>query len=171
MTITTESTTPEPPASLGELHFHRLLVALDGSPHAELALSAAVTAARRDHAALTLVCVARDVAADTARHAAAYWAPPDSQEEADAWAETTLREAAARVPDDVSVTTVVRRGRAAREILAQLAEQPYDAILLGARGLGRVALMMGSVSREVLHRAEVPAFVAHAPRVEARAGG
>jgi nucleotide-binding universal stress UspA family protein len=165
-TITTPS---EPAAPLGELHFHRLLVAIDGSPNAELALSAAVNAARRDHAALTLICVARDVTGDTARLAAAYWTPPETQDDADAWAQDTLREAAARVPEDVSVTTVVRRGRPAREILAQLEEQPYDAILLGARGLGRVAMMMGSVSREVLHRAEVPAFVAHAPRVEARA--
>jgi nucleotide-binding universal stress UspA family protein len=169
--MTTTTVAPQSTAPLGELHFHRLLVAIDGSLNGELALSAAVTAARRDHAALTLICVARDVIADTARTAAAYWGPPESQEEADAWAERTLREAAARVPDDVSVTTVVRRGRAAREILAQLDEQPYDAILLGARGLGRVAVMMGSVSREVLHRAEVPAFVAHAPRVEARVGG
>lgn len=164
------TTTPEPATTLGELHFHRLLVAIDGSPNAELALSAAVNAARRDHAALTLVCVARDVAADAARAATAYWAAPQTQDEADAWAQDTLREASARVPEDVSVTTVVRRGRAAKEILAQLDEQPYDAVLLGARGLGRVAMMMGSVSREVLHRAEVPAFVAHAPRVEARAG-
>ena len=34
---------------LGELRFNRLLVAIDGSANAELALSAAVTAARRDN--------------------------------------------------------------------------------------------------------------------------
>ena len=36
---------------IGELRFHRLLVAIDGSKSSELALAAAVTVARRDNAA------------------------------------------------------------------------------------------------------------------------
>ncbi len=39
---------------LSELSFHRLPVAVDGSEHADLALAAAITAAGRDHAAITL---------------------------------------------------------------------------------------------------------------------
>lgn len=158
---------PEPRCS-EELHFHRLLVPVDGSPSSDLAVAAAVTAARRDHAILILLAVARDVAADAARTGGVLWAAPASQEEADAWAERTVRDAVARVPEDVSVRTVVRRGGAAREILRELGERDYDAVIMGARGLGRVAMLMGSVSREVLHHAEVPVFVAHAPRVEAR---
>jgi nucleotide-binding universal stress UspA family protein len=39
----------------------------------------------------------------------------------------------------------------------------YDAILVGARGVGRVRGMMGSVSQYVLHHSGVAVFVAHAP--------
>jgi nucleotide-binding universal stress UspA family protein len=39
-----------------------------------------------------------------------------------------------------------------------------DAILVGARGLGRISALVGSVSRYVLHHADVAVFVAHAPR-------
>jgi nucleotide-binding universal stress UspA family protein len=162
---TTEST-PTPAPALGELRFHRLLVAIDGSENAELALNAAVNVARRDHAALTVMTVSRDVTMDAAR-----WpglaAVPENQDEADAYARGILDEAVARIPQDVGVTTVLRRGKAAREILAVLDEGTYDAVLLGARGLSRVAMLMGSVSREVLHHAHVAVFIAHAPRPEA----
>src|SRR3712207_7010821 len=42
-------------APLEDLSLHRLLVAVDGSENAELALRAAVTIARRDHSTVTLV--------------------------------------------------------------------------------------------------------------------
>ena len=58
------STQPAP--MLGELKLHRLLVAIDGSANAELALSAAITAARRDNATLTLLTVGPDIAAGPA---------------------------------------------------------------------------------------------------------
>jgi nucleotide-binding universal stress UspA family protein len=48
-------------ADLAELHFHRLLVAIDGSDNAELALAAAMTASRRDNGRLTLISVAPKV--------------------------------------------------------------------------------------------------------------
>jgi nucleotide-binding universal stress UspA family protein len=52
---------------------------------------------------------------------------------------------------------------AGAEIVARACEHDYDAVLLGARGLGRVGALLGSVSAYVLHRAPVPVFVAHAP--------
>ena len=55
------------PAPLyGELALHRVLVAIDGSANADLALTAAITAARRDHATLTLILVGPDVMAGPA---------------------------------------------------------------------------------------------------------
>ncbi len=146
-----------------EVRFHRLLVAVDGSPSAALALSAAIAAARRDHAAVTLVSVAPDVLA-SARWPGAPAAPPVLQQDADAEAQRVLSEAVARVPADVGVTTVFRRGRAGPEIVALSRELGIDAILVGARGVGRVAALVGSVSNHVLHHADVAVFVAHAPR-------
>ena len=60
------ATTSEPAGMLGELQLHRLLVAIDGSANAELALSAAITAARRDNASVTLLTVGPDLSASPA---------------------------------------------------------------------------------------------------------
>jgi nucleotide-binding universal stress UspA family protein len=162
----TTSTAPQPASTLGELHFHRLLVAVDGSRTADLALSAAVTAARRDHAAITLLAVVPDIVAESRGH---FWVagspdPAVLQQEADAEAQRMLRETVERIPADIPVTTVMRHGRAGPEIVAQADEHDYDAILLGARGLGRVGTLIGSVSAYVLRHAGTSVFVAHAPR-------
>ena len=152
--------------TLEELHLHRLLVAHDGSANADLALRAAITAARRDHAAITLIAVAPDTSTDLSRWAIAAGIPPASQEEVDAEAAAILRAAVEKVPQDIPVKTIVRRGKPGPEIIAQAREcDEYDAILLGARGVGRVGALVGSVSAHVLHHADVAVFVAHAPRV------
>jgi nucleotide-binding universal stress UspA family protein len=157
------ATVPEPAGVLPELSLHRLLVAIDGSANAELALTAAVTAARRDHATLTLLLVGPDLAAGPAA-----WSVPigDGCDQAaiDDDCRRRLAEAAARIPSDVSVRTLYRRGKAGPQIIKAAKEGDYDAILLGARGVGRVHALMGSVSHYVLHHADIAVFVAHAPR-------
>jgi nucleotide-binding universal stress UspA family protein len=150
--------------ALGELRFNRLLISVDGSANADLALSAAVTAARRDNSALTLISVAPDARAEAARWPGALAAPQTTQEEFDATAERTLREAVERIPADIPVERIVRRGAAGPEIVAQSKVGCYDAILLGARGLGRISALVGSVSQYVLNHADIAVFVAHAPR-------
>jgi nucleotide-binding universal stress UspA family protein len=155
---------PEPRRKLGELHYRRLLVAVDGSVNAELALTAAVTAALRDNAAITLIAVARDVVAEAARFPWPTQIPPCDQDEADKLAERILGEAVDLIPDEIPVTKVVRRGRPGEKIVAHAKESNYDAILLGARGVGRVEAMLGSVSQYVMHHADIAVFVAHAPR-------
>ena len=75
----------------------------------------------------------------------------------------------ARIPADISVHTIYRRGKAGREIVKASKEGDYDAIILGARGVGRVGALMGSVSSYVLHHADIAVFVAHAPREAAAA--
>jgi nucleotide-binding universal stress UspA family protein len=153
------------PRTLGELRFNRLLVAYDGSASAELALSAAVTAAQRDRSTITLLAVVPDVAAELS-----LWPSPGTpdaetlQREADDDATTRLRNAIGRMPSDIPVTTVVRPGHAGRQIVAQTEEVAYDAVLLGARGVGKLGTILGSVSNHVLHHAGTSVFVAHAPR-------
>jgi nucleotide-binding universal stress UspA family protein len=154
---------PTAPAPLGELHYHRLLVAIDGSVHSELALAAAVTTARRDHAALTIICVAPDMAAEVARWPWAAPCPGDLQAEADEHALGTLSQAVERIPEDMPVTKIFRRGKAGPEIVRHAAESNYDAVLMGARGAGGVRGLVGSVSRHVLQHANTTVFTAHAP--------
>ncbi|MGD9736580.1 MAG: universal stress protein [Solirubrobacterales bacterium] len=156
---------------LEELHLRRLLVALDGSESGRLALRAAVTAALRDNAAITLLCVAVDAAKSAGGFAAVAGAPPPDQTRLDAVAEETLAESVRLVPAEIPVRKLLRRGHAGPEIVAAARESDYDAILLGARGLGRIGALIGSVSSYVMHNAEIPVFVAHAVRgVEKSAG-
>jgi nucleotide-binding universal stress UspA family protein len=87
--------------------------------------------------------------------------PPTSQDELDAEAEKILRRTVALVPDEIPVRTVVRRGKPGPAIVAHAREETYDAILMGARGVGRVASIVGSVSAYVLSHAGSDVFVAH----------
>jgi nucleotide-binding universal stress UspA family protein len=61
------------------------------------------------------------------------------------------------------VTKQLRHGKAGPEIVAEARAHDYDAILVGARGVGRVGALIGSVSSYVLHHADTAVFVAHAP--------
>jgi nucleotide-binding universal stress UspA family protein len=162
-TVHPPDTRSQPDEPLGELRFHRLLVAVDGSESARLALSAAVLAARLNNASLTVVSVAPEV---SRWPAAAY--DPGLQGEVDKQTQERLREAVDLIPADITVTTLFRRGSAGPQIVAAAAEGDYDAILLGARGVGMVASLVGSVSHHVLRHADTTVFVAHAPHAAGR---
>jgi len=148
--------------STPQLEFHNVLVAVDGSPDAELALAAAVLAVQRAHARLTIVTVAEDVT----RRPGALAFDPLLQQRVDEGAEEHLQEAVEAVPADIPVRKLLRRGRPGPEIVAAATEGGHDAIFLGARGVGRVGALVGSVSHHVLHHAPMTVFVAHAPRGE-----
>jgi nucleotide-binding universal stress UspA family protein len=147
--------TPSP-----DMVFHNVLVAVDGSADASLALAAAILAVERSHAKLTLIAVAEDAS----RHPGAVSLDPSLQQSLDEGAQRHLREAVAAVPDDIPVTKVFRRGRPGQEIVAAAKEGGHDAVIMGARGVGRVGALMGSVSQHVLHHAKTTVFVAHARR-------
>jgi nucleotide-binding universal stress UspA family protein len=146
---------------LDELHLHRLLVAIDGSESSTLALRAAITVARRDNAAVTLLYVAPEASAQLTGMAAAAGLPPTSQETLDSEGDRIVRAAVELVPEDIPVHTAIRHGKAGAAIVAHAREGDYDAILVGARGVGRVGTIMGSVSAYVLRHAETDVFVAH----------
>ena len=151
---------PERTEVLGELKLHRILVAIDGSEHADLAMSAAITAAHRDNATITLITVGPDLAAGPAA-----WTLPLAggldQGAVDEDGCKRLKDTLARIPPDISVHTIYRRGKPGCEIVKAAAEGDFDAIILGARGVGRVGSMLGSVSSYVMHHAKTAVFVAH----------
>jgi nucleotide-binding universal stress UspA family protein len=146
-----------PPPSLD---FHNVLCAVDGSADAALALAAAILTVERTHARLTLISVAEDAT----RRPGAVAFDPLLQQRIDESTDEHLRDAVAAVPDDIPVTHLFRRGRPGQEIVAAAKEGEHDAIILGARGVGRVGALMGSVSQHVLHHAKTTVFVAHARR-------
>ncbi|MDI3280184.1 MAG: universal stress protein [Bacillota bacterium] len=55
---------------------------------------------------------------------------------------------------------ILRRGDPASEIVAAARERNVDLIIMGARGLGKIAeLLLGSVSDRVLHLAPCPVMI------------
>lgn len=163
-----QSLTAPEAAPLDELHVRRLLVAVDGSSTAELAIRAAVTAGHTDHAAVTLLVVVPDMLTESTR-----WPvtgapdPAQMQREADEEARRLLADIVDRLPGDLPVKTLIRHGKPGPEICAQAkACGEYDAILLGARGVGRVGALTGSVSTYVMHHADTTVIVVHPPRGE-----
>lgn len=139
--------------------YHRILVALDDSPAAMLAFRHAVGIAREQHALLTLLTV---VPTPSSRVAAAGIAPSELLAEMQADADARLRALASDAPGDVSLTTVLRQGDPATEILAVLSDDAFDLLCMGARGRGWLATaILGSVSAAVLHRSPTPVMVLH----------
>jgi nucleotide-binding universal stress UspA family protein len=142
--------------------YPRILVAIDETPAAAFALRHVVPYAVDQRSHLTLVSVAPN---PPVWAAAAGVSPQQLADQMETAAATRLREIAATLPQDLSVTTVLRHGDPAEEILALLREQPFDVLCMGARGRGRVTgALLGSVSTAVLHHSPVPVIVLHPPR-------
>jgi nucleotide-binding universal stress UspA family protein len=140
-------------------HYPRILVAFDETPAAEFALRHVVPYALDQHSRLTLLTV---VPKPPRAVAAAGVSPERLAEEMEGEAATHLREVVATLPQDLSVTTILRHGDPAEEILRLVREQPVDLICMGARGRGRVTgALLGSVSTAVLHHSPVPVVVLH----------
>jgi nucleotide-binding universal stress UspA family protein len=142
--------------------FHNILVAVDGSPHADQALTHAIDLAESEHARLTLFTGV--VPPPTVTYfGGAGQAIASLIEDAEADAEAILRRARDRVPDDVSVTTVLTRQPVLAALIRQIEKGHHDLVVMGSRGRGAVrAALLGSVSHYVLHHSPVPVLIVHA---------
>jgi nucleotide-binding universal stress UspA family protein len=143
--------------------YPRILVAVDDTPAAAFALRHVVPYALDQGSRLTLLTVVPDPPGVVA---AAGISPQRVAEEMETEADKHLRHVAETLPQDLPVTTVLRHGDPAEEILRLVREQPVDLICMGARGRGRVTgALLGSVSTAVLHHSPVPVVVLHPPPV------
>ena len=141
--------------------YPRILVAIDETPAAAFALRHVVPYALDQNSRLTLVSVATNPPSFAA---AAGVSPQQLADQIEREAARHLREVAASLPENLPVTTLLRHGDPAEEILALLDEQPFDLLCMGARGRGRVTgAVLGSVSTAVLHNSPVPVVVLHPP--------
>jgi len=158
----------EPDAQSGEAgpdfdwpRYPRILVAIDETPASAFALRHVVPYAIDQGSRLTLLSV---VSHPPASVAVGGMSPRLLMEEMQKKADTRLRRVTAALPQNLPVTTILRRGNPAEEILRVLREQPVDLVCMGARGRGRVTgALLGSVSSAVLHHSPVPVVVLHPP--------
>ena len=136
-----------------------ILVAVDGSPGAELAVVHAAAIARLAGGRLTLLAVVPPPRLPSAAPAIGY-----DPHAADAgWADQ-LRAAAEKAPPDVPVTLKLVHGRPAREIVRQAEEGCHDLVVVGCEGHGPLHGALCGTSQRVLRRSTVPVLVVRRPR-------
>lgn len=139
--------------------FHSILVAVDGSGHAERALVQAADLALAEGATLTLITVVMPPPLPVL--ASPYAIPlPRAFEELEGEAQTIVESAAGSVPEGVSPATAVLRGAPGPVIVEQIAEGGHDLAVLGSRGRGAIrSLFLGSVSHYVLHHSPIAVLI------------
>jgi nucleotide-binding universal stress UspA family protein len=143
--------------------FHNILVAVDGSPDAEQALTEAIDLAEGEHTPLTLITAVSQLPATA--YMTAGEALRRLVEDAHADAEAILRRARERVPDDLPVTAVLTERPIRAALIDQIAKGEHDLVVMGSRGRGAVrAALLGSVSHYVLHHSPVPVLIVRAKR-------
>ncbi len=144
--------------------FHNILVAVDGSAHADRALEEAIDLARADNAKLTVMACVPDPSAWVVTGAYAGGVNFDElTEDAEREYGGMLEDAITAIPDDLPVTKLLVHGRAANRILEQVHEGVHDLVVMGSRGRGEVrSLLLGSVSHEVLNASPAAVLIIHA---------
>ena len=141
--------------------FHNILVAVDGSPDAEQALTEAIDLAESEHTRLTLFTAVSQL--PSTAYLAAGEEVGKLVEDAHADAEAILRRARERVPDGLSVTAVLSE----QPIRAALIGQIANGVLRPRRdGLARPRRRSGCAAREhqSLRPAPQPCSGAHRAR-------
>jgi nucleotide-binding universal stress UspA family protein len=146
--------------------FHNILVSVDGSAHAERALSEAIDIAVADNARLTIL---------TAIPKSPTWmcaslavpAPPPLDRELERESQVILRAAEQRVPKSVPVTTILTRKPIREALQTRIAEGNHDLLVIGSRGRGAFkSSLLGSVSHHALNHSPIPVLVIHADEHE-----
>jgi nucleotide-binding universal stress UspA family protein len=129
--------------------FHNILVAVDGSQHADQALAEAIDLADSEHARLTLFTAV--VPPPTGAYFGASGAAvATAVEEAEARAEAILHEARDRVPDDLPVTSLLTTQPILPALIRQIEDGGHDLVVMGSRG------------HYVLNHSRVPVLIVHA---------
>jgi nucleotide-binding universal stress UspA family protein len=140
--------------------FHHILCAYDGSPAAEAALNEAIDLASSMRARLAIATVVEKPPAGVA---AAGVDPEQLGQTLQHDADHRMRAATDKVPDDVSLTTLLRTGHAGKELIRAAEEIRADVIVLGTRRRGRTANLFGSVAAELYYHTRLPMLVVSTP--------
>jgi nucleotide-binding universal stress UspA family protein len=130
----------------------RLLVALDGSPHAQSVLAAAIALAERTDGKLILF---RAVEVPTESTALAFSLPPGELEAAmQKAAETALADYTHKVPPERLEGARVGVGSPWRAICDAASDANVDLIVVGSQGYGTLERILGTTASRVVNRAD-----------------
>ena len=134
----------------------KIVVGVDSSPEAVLALEWARRIARADDVIVVVRAWDIPVLVTTWAPEAVY--PYDFQQ----LAKEALEETVAAADDD-RITTVLHQGHPGRAIVAEASDA--DLVVVGHRGDSRVSLLLGSTANYVLHHASCPVAVVRGEHV------
>ena len=144
----------------------RMVVTLDGSELAELALGQAVSLAQQTGATLDLVRVTPSIAMLAMAAGEGYF-PVELENDLEESATSYLRDVMGRLPDGVAANAVVLRGPAADEILDYAEEHDVNLIIMSTHGRsGVVRWALGSIADKVLRAGNRPLLLLRAPAAE-----
>jgi nucleotide-binding universal stress UspA family protein len=142
--------------------FQNILVAIDGSPDADQALTQAIDLAESEHARLTLFS-AVVTPPPAAYFGAGGGVAATPARDAGTETETILREAVQRVPDGVSVSAVQSSEPVRPALIHEIETGHHDLVVMGSRGRGALrSVLLGSVSHYALHHSPAPILIVHA---------
>lgn len=142
--------------------FHNILVCIDGSAHADRALTEAIDLATAENARLTIL---------TAIARTPYWVcTPETaggieslSSDLRTEAETALKTAVDRVPASIPVTKILSPKPIREVLMDQIDSGRHDLVIMGSRGRGALtASFLGSVSHFALNHSHVPVLIVHA---------
>lgn len=140
----------------------RILVGLDGSPHAKMVLESAVDLAARTGAVVVLF---RAVGVPTEIPAQAYALPPGGLEELMLEeARRSLAEFARSVPEKLLGGTRVDIGSPFRAICEAATAEAVDLIVIGSHGHSALDRLLGTTAAKVVNHANRSVMVVRTPQ-------
>jgi nucleotide-binding universal stress UspA family protein len=150
------------PSGKEQIMFQNILVATDGSPDADRALTQAIDLAKSEHARLTIFSAV--VMPPTAAYIGGGGAVAAAfARDAETETEKVLRAAVERVPDGISVSTVLSGEPVRLALIHQITSGHHDLVVMGSRGRGALrSVLLGSASHHMLNHSPVPVLIVHA---------
>jgi nucleotide-binding universal stress UspA family protein len=141
--------------------FRNILVCVDGSAHAERALSEAIDLALAERSRLTILTAIPRLPYWACSPATAAGIEPLANDLANE-AKAALKAAVDSVPVSIPVTKILTRQPIREALMERIRSGQHDLVVMGSRGRGALsASLLGSVSHYALNHSQVPVLIVH----------